>query len=338
MIMYSAKTRFAKELLNKIEKNGEDVLIFVHSSVDGDCIGASCGLREVLKGLGYKAKVALCEDLPNYLDYLGLGEEIERVTSDRKVPTLAIATDCAEGSRMGEAGDVFDRSEEKLIIDHHASVSMEGDNIFIVPQASSASELVLYVAKELCSIKGVEIKDVITPKAAMLFLTGMITDTGRYSYTNTNPETLEASAELMRLGGQIAPVMYNCYDRKRKEELLISSLACASARFDLDGKIASCVVTNDLFEKCNAGRDDISEVVSRLRDVEGVVVAIVLREADEGKIRVNIRSVAPFDASSFAGAYGGGGHIRASGCTVEGRDINELRDEMVQKAIESLKD
>lgn len=336
--MYSGRSCIAKELLGKLEKFGDDVLIFVHKSVDGDCIGASCGLREVLKNLGYEAKVALAEDLPTYLDYLGIEEEIERVEEGRRIPSLAIVTDCAEGSRMGDAGDLFDKCDEKIIIDHHASVTMEGDNVWIVPEASSASELVFYLAKELCAIKYADEKEIISSKAANLFLTGIITDTGRYSYTNTNPETLEASAELMRLGGKISPVMYNCYDRKKRVELLISSIACADARFDLDGKIATAVVTDEMFEKYNAGRDDISEVVSRLRDVEGVVVAFVLREAEDGKIRVNIRSNAPFDSAAFASKYNGGGHIRAAGCTVEGRDIFELRDEIVNKAIEIIKD
>lgn len=337
MIMYSEKTSIAKKFIEELDSHGQKVLIFVHRSVDGDCIGSACGLSEVLRSLGYGSKVCICEDLPSYMDYLDFSDYIVRADKEEiEAPTLAIATDCAAGSRMGDAGDIFEKCENKLIVDHHATVTNDGDNRWVVPGASSASELMFYLCTELCKLKNVDYKKIITKKAAMFFLTGIITDTGRFSYSNTNPETLEVSAELMRLGGEIAPVMYNCYDRKKQCELKISSLACSMARFDLDGRIATTVVTSELFDKCGAGRDDIAEVVSRLRDVEGVDVSIVLREAEDGKIRVNIRSNEGFDAAAFASSYDGGGHVRAAGCTVEGRDINELREEMVKKAIELL--
>lgn len=335
--MYSEKTSIAKKFIEELDSHGQNILIFVHKSIDGDCIGSACGLSEVLRSLGYESKVLICEDIPSYMDYLDFDGFILRADKEEiSAPTLAIATDCAAGSRMGVAGDLFENCENKLIVDHHATVTNDGDNRWVVPSASSTSELMFYLCTEMSALKNVDYRKIITKKAAMFFLTGIITDTGRFSYSNTNPETLNVSSELMRLGGEIAPVMYNCYDRKKQCELKISGIACSTARFDLDGKIASTVVTGEMFDMCGAGRDDIAEVVSRLRDVEGVEVAIVLREAEDGKIRVNLRSNENFDSSEFASSYKGGGHKRAAGCTVEDRDINELREEMVEKAIKLL--
>ena len=335
--MYSGKTVIAKEFIKRLDACNGPVYIFGHKNVDGDCIGASCGLCEVLRNLGYESKVLIGEDLPEYMDYLSVSDYLIRVNEgDNYTPSLAIATDCAEGHRMGITGKFFEECDNKLVVDHHASVTIDADNYWIVPDASSASELTYYLSQELCRLKGRDEKEVITKNAAILFLTGIVTDTGRFAYTNTNPETLEVSGELTRLGATISPIMFNCFDRKSQGKLKITSLACLKAQYAYDGKIATSIVTDEMYEECGAGLNDISEVVSRLRDVEGVVVAIVLRQADNGQVRVNVRSHAPFDSSKFAEEFGGGGHVRAAGCTVNGKDIFELREEMVKRAIELL--
>ena len=331
--MYSRKDQIAKVLLKKLDETEGPVCIFLHASIDGDCLGSACGLSEVLKNLGYETKVCIREKIQYKMSFLDVDEYVVNVEENPGIkPALAIAVDCAEGSRMGAAGKLFDACKNKMIIDHHRSVSLEGDEFWIVPEASSAAELVYYLSCSLAEITGKRREEVISRKAADLFMAGLVTDTGRFSYSNTRPETIKAASELMELGAQIAPIMYWFFDWKTKSELLISSEAASRARFDLDGKIATTVVTDEMFKEFNADREDIGEVVSRLRDVEGVCLAMVFREQADGSIRVNIRSADPFDASVFAERYNGGGHVRAAGCTVCDRDIYELRDEMVREA------
>lgn len=338
--MYSKKAILAKTLLAKLQNTSEEAYIFIHKSMDGDCIGSSVGLCEVIRNLGFKASVISGEKIQDCMGFLKIENhvklvldkaEYENITTD-----LVIAVDCAEASRMGDVGSIFDTSENRITIDHHHVSVENSDSNFIVPEASSASELAFMVSKELAKLCGREINEVVTPFAAQLFLTGIITDTGRFSYSNTRPETLVTASELMELGGSISSSMFWFYDWKTKEELLVSSAATALARFDCDGKIASVVVKEELFEKYNAKVDQIGEVVARLRDVDGVYAAFVLRELGDGKVRVNLRSHEPFDCLALASQFGGGGHLRAAGCTVEG-DIDEVREEIVKKAIELLK-
>ncbi len=333
--MYSKKATIAKEFIARLDKVSGEVLIFVHLSVDGDCIGAGCGLSEVLNNLGYKTRVAVCEEIPANMRFLGVEDYTVRLDGKcDPAPELVIAVDCAEGARMGANGVIFDSCDNKLIVDHHKSVTIEADNYWIVPEASSASELVYYLALELIALKGREVKDVITSKAANFIMAGMVTDTGRFAYANTRPETLKTAGELMVLGAEISPIMYWFFDSKDASQLLICSLGASEARFDHGGKIASTIVTNEMFDRCNDPHSDIGEIVARLRNVVGVRLAIVLREQEDGAIRVNFRSFEPFDSAEFAANYGGGGHQNAAGATVRGREINELRDEMVKRASE----
>lgn len=339
--MYSKKTTLAKILLNKLNETNEEVYIFVHKSIDGDCIGSSCGICEAIRNLGYKATVILGEPVQPKMKFLSLDNHVRVISSEEELNSikadLVIAVDCSESNRMGFVGSLFDSSDNKVVIDHHETSVCVGDNYFVVPEASSACEITYYVIQELAKLTNKSIEELVTPFAAQVILSGIITDTGKFSYTNTKPETLVAASELMGLGGNISDSMYYFFDWKSKEEFLVSSVASSLARFDCDGKIASVVVKSSLLDEYNATSDHVGEVVSRLRDVDGVIVSFVLRELGDNKVRVNIRSQVPFDCATFATYYNGGGHKRAAGCTVECDDIDKLRDEIVNRAIEFMK-
>ncbi len=334
--LYFKKEAFARyftEKLVPIAENHGKIYVFVHEHVDGDCIGSSCALCTALRILGADCEVLVAEELPFMMKHLNLEDIVTDITG--KAPSefeAAIAVDCADFSRMGGAGEIYKKCLKPFIVDHHASVKNDGDNMWVVPEASSASELVYYLICEVAKLTGKRTDELITARSAHLLLAGIITDTGRFAYTNTNPETLTAASELVKLGGNISSVMYWFFDCKQKEELLICSFLESQTHFDCGGKVASTVAKKELFEKFDAGNDSIGSVVSHLRDVDGVKVAFVLRETNDGKIRVNIRSEEPFNSSEFAEGYGGGGHLRAAGFTIEGRDIDELRDEIVSKA------
>lgn len=334
--LYFKKEAFALNFVEKIlpiAKNHGKVYVFVHEHVDGDCIGSSCALCMALRVLGADAEVLTAEELPFMMKHLNLGDIVTDI--NEKAPSdfeAAIAVDCADFSRMGGTGEIYKKCQKPFIVDHHASVKTDGDNMWVVPEASSASELVYYLICEIAKLTGKKLEELITARAAHLLLVGIITDTGRFAYTNTNPETLIAAAELVKLGGNISSVMYWFFDCKQKEELLICSHLESETHFDCDGKVASTVAKKEVFEKFDASNDSIGSVVSHLRDVDGVKVAFVLRETNDGKIRVNIRSEEPFNSSEFAENYGGGGHLRAAGFTVTDRNIDELRDEIVSKA------
>ena len=340
--------RSAKNILSVIDKvrnNDEVILIFLHRSVDGDCVGSASGICSMVRSLGAEAYVAIPESLPYNMSFLGiddlffhpngespLAEEfaVSGTLNGKKIGA-AIATDCSEASRMGLCGEIFDAVETKIVIDHHASVTTRSDNLWIDPNASSASEMVFYVAQQVSVLTGMELKDILTSNAAKAVLAGIVTDTGRFTFKNTRPETLETAGLLIELGGDISEVCYNLFDRKTKQKFLLSAKARSEVQFFCDDRFALTVVPYSQFVEYNAGPDGVDDVVSAMRDIDGVELAIVLRQLESGEIRGNVRSQDYFDCCKFAEGFGGGGHVRAAGFTVKTGDINEIAAEVIKK-------
>ena len=311
------------------------VLLFVHRSVDGDCIGSACGMTEVLRNIGAEAFTVLPESLPDNMDFLDLSAltiDLTKEKADESSYSCSFAVDCSVSDRMGIAGELIDRCENTIVIDHHASVTERGSNLWIDPDASSASELCYYTACSIAEILGRPVNEIITPLAAKCFLLGIVTDTGRFTYSNTNPETLVASGELMGLGGEISSVAYNMFDRKNKASLFVSSEAKLRSKFYYDDKLAVTTVPYELFEKYGAGSDGVDEVPAHLRDINDVEVSVVLRQLADGTVRGNVRSKSYFDAADFASGFGGGGHVRAAGFSIANGDLEEIAGRVVKEA------
>lgn len=328
---------------NIIGKN-ECILVFPHKSVDGDCIGSSCAAVSIFRALGAKAWVMMPEKLPENMSFMGV-EDLLFYADDEFYSTCKVegivnsevmSVDCSEGHRMGSVGDYFDKAPGKhLSIDHHEVTHLRNEYKWIEPEASSASELVLYAAMAIANKVGKQLSEVLDSRAAQCLLTGIVTDTGRFTYKNTRPETLEAAGILMELGGDISSVCYNLFDRKKPQEFMISNTACVNADMLFNGQMAITCVTEKMFDEFSASTDDIADVVSRLRDIDGVELAVVLREAGQGVIRGNLRSSETVDCALFASEFGGGGHKRAAGFSVNG-DIEDIKKKVIEKAKELL--
>ncbi len=337
-------TRMAKLILERrdeLKSKDGAALVFPHSSVDGDCVGSACAVASVLRFLGVSAWVSMPEELPDNMSFLGVEDLLFYPTEEftcgdllinGKHYDLAFSVDCSEGHRMGDNNcKLFELYDDALDIDHHEVLHLSSDLKWIDPGSSSACEMVWYVLVKISELIGKPVSEVVDVRTAKCLMAGIVTDTGRFTYTNTKPETLEAAGALMDLGGNITEVCYNLFDMKTPEEFSITSAACYEARFCLDGKLALAVVPEQMFRKYNAGKDALAGVAEKLRDVGGVEFSCVLREID-GSIRANLRSKSEFDCSEFAEKYGGGGHKRAAGFRVTGRDINDLAGEIISEA------
>lgn len=351
--LYSASaSRMARNLLEAseyVKSNDGAMLIFLHRSVDGDCVGSACGMCKVLRDLGVNAYVAMPEHLPKDMEFMGVEDllfnifdgEDKEVSEFRSNGTIygkpyiqALSVDISEPGRMGCCGEFFSGIDKKLTIDHHASITMRGDNMWVEPDASSAAELCFYVTEKIAEQLGKELDEVLSSLAAQCFMTGIVTDTGRFTYKNTRPETLDTAGKLMLHGGDITSVSYNLFDRKALYKFRVSAEARMRVKLYADGKLAITTVPMSLFDKHEALPDAVDDVVSAMRDIEGVEVAIVLRELSTGEIRANVRSVSEFDSAAFAANYGGGGHVRAAGFTVNDPSISieDLAEDVIKKA------
>lgn len=336
-------TRMAKRIIeasNSLKASGDTILVFPHKSVDGDCVGSSCAAVMLFRKLGAKAWVCMPEKLPENMSFMAVDDLLfmpdENFTAGSVIEGSAykmrMSVDCSEGHRMGDCGRVFDSLDTiALDIDHHEITNLADDYKWIEPKASSACELVFYTAEAIANELGKPLSEVLEPRAAQCLLSGVVTDTGRFTYTNTRPETLQVAGTLMELGGNITDICYNLFDRKKPNEFMISNTACVKAELLYGGKMAITCVTDEMFKDFGADKDDIGDVVSRLRDIDGVELAVVLREVGDGSVRGNLRSKSFFDCTEFAANYNGGGHKRASGFTVKDMSITDLKNDIVRR-------
>ena len=330
-------TRIAEQILQE-GRSGRPFVMFVHKSVDGDCIGSSCGMAQILRNMGYEADVAMTEDMPVSLEFLGAEDLL--IFPDRygMMPDsyTAFAVDCSDGDRMGSCGRYFESSDHQIIVDHHITSEKKGDNIWINGNVSSASELCYYISLKLEEITG---RTLIDPRAAQFLLTGLITDTGRFTYTNTKAETLISAGELMDRGADTTPICYHQYDWKRVEDFRMSAMIRQRVEFHHDGRLAIVKAYLSDYEKYGASKEAIDELPSTLRDLDGVWISVVVRETAD-RIRVNLRSGENFNCAEYARSHNGGGHIRSAGFSVDygdGITIDELTQTIIDEVGRLLK-
>jgi phosphoesterase RecJ-like protein len=323
------------DLLLGMRGSRKEVLIFPHLRVDGDCIGSAAALAAALRKLQISSAVVIDEAIPDRLRFMAIPDELLVLyTSDIiKIKTpllgLSVAVDCSDAGRMGKSGTLYTASAQTAIIDHHVSSKGDSGIRYIVPTSASTAELVLNVIRCIEKKTGLDLMD---SNIANWLMVGIQSDTGRFSFQNTTPDTLRAAAELLESGANVFSNAYHLFDLTSVERMKLIAKAMAGAKMFFDGRIALTVITSDMLRDTNTTDYATEGLVSSLRDIEGVVVSFVVRESDEGEVRVNVRSREPFDSAAFAETFGGGGHHRAAGFSMYGVTANEVCKMIIERA------
>jgi len=317
----------------------KEVQIFPHVRVDGDCLGSAAALAMTLNSLHIHAKVYMDEAIPERLKFLGIDRVLLEIYDPEKLDEYfdrqgeALAVDCSEASRMGLSGALFEKAEQKLVIDHHVSSGISLGFRYIDPTAAASSELVFEVIHILEQKTGVHL---LCAEVSNCLMVGLQSDTGRFSYQNTSSHTFRVAAELLDNGANVYINAYNLFDVTNVERMRLTSCALSGAQFLCGGKLAVTVVTQEMIRDSGAADDASDGLAASLRDVKGVIAAFAVRETSDGEIRVNIRSLDPFDSAAFAGRFGGGGHHRAAGFSIQGMSAVQVMQLIIEKAGEVL--
>jgi phosphoesterase RecJ-like protein len=304
--------KFSEDLQNQV-----DCLILPHVNADGDCIGSAVALNNFLKTLNIKSRILVEERIPEKYAYLDPYRDIEvfdgRVISEKFI----VALDTGDFKRLGKRGEALS-GKISWNIDHHKTNTSFAINNFIDVGASSTGEIVysiLYVNKFAMD------KDT----ASALF-TAISTDTGGLRYSNTTPKSMRICADLLETGIDISEISHQAFDLMPYPKLLLKCVAIEKMHFFCDKKIA--VISLGLSDyDFLGGRDEYFDgIVNITVNTEGVVAGALVRETTSG-YKVNFRSnTDEIDVSVFAEALGGGGHNRASGCTIEAKNLEEATE------------
>ena len=297
-------------------KSAQSILIYTHINIDGDALGSAAALCRVLRKMGKDAWILMDEDVPGYISFM----DTEFCTRDRDClanPDISICVDCGEYSRFPALADKYDEGKLKLCIDHHATGNGFGDHYYIDPQAAATSELIYKLIVEMEGLLSEEgqTADLIDKTIAESIYTGINTDTGSFQYSNTTAETHAIAAELMKKGVNHTAISVALYQTVPMTKLRIQAKILDRAEMIADGKVAISCVTSDMLDEVGAVLDDAEGSIDLLRNIEGVEIAAFLKEkADCVKVSMRAKSFA--NVSEIAGAFGGGGHVKAAGCTL----------------------
>ncbi|MGD9571549.1 MAG: bifunctional oligoribonuclease/PAP phosphatase NrnA [Thermoleophilia bacterium] len=297
----------AAEVAEVLADPGARFVVTSHHNPDGDAIGSVLGLARAMRAAGQDVVVAHADvpAVPSDLAFLPApGEDFAPEVPDDIAERVFVAVDCATERRMW-AEPVHEGARLVINIDHHQDNTRFGDLNLIEPEASSTAEVLVGVidAAGWPLTKGV---------AEALYV-GLVTDTGRFGYTNTRPRAHEVAARMIAAGVDPSVMSRRLFEEQPLDRLLLMGRALEGARSLAGGRMLAAVLTKDDFAR--AGGDDCEGIVEVMRGVRGVSAAALVRESGpEGLYRVSLRTVDPaVDVSAIAREEGGGGHRAAAG-------------------------
>jgi bifunctional oligoribonuclease and PAP phosphatase NrnA len=310
----SAETA-ALELL----RSGERFLLTGHMRPDGDCIGAQAALSRVLEKAGKQVFIWNPDPPEAQFDYLSREIDYRAWKAGDVLPPhdVTVLLDCAELSRCGDLAPLLEATDSaKLVIDHHVHVGEEWwDAAYVDVTASATGLLVHRIARAL----GIELDQT----AAEGVFTSIVTDTGWFKYSNTDAETLRVAGELLETGMDASLVYQAIYQRMSRRHPLEIGGILSTARYFADDRLA-------LIHSPRSAAVDGDDALDILRAVKTVEVVLFVREQDGGKCKLSARSKSDlYDVSALAREFGGGGHRRAAGATIEG-DLESVSQRLIQ--------
>lgn len=289
-------------------KKAESIVVLTHETPDGDAIGSSLAMYNALKQIGKNVDVIIPECPRNFNFLTGYNE----IKKEGKITNydLAITVDCATIERLNGWQDYFDRANATINIDHHTKNGMFADYNYVNP-ASPACAQILIIVLEALNIK-------INKEIGECLLTGIITDTGGFKYQGVSSETFQFVAWLMQAGVNVSNVYKKALQIKTKSSFELEKIAMNRLEFLEDGKIAFTYITKQDEISVNAEPGDHEGIVEKGRNVEGVEVSAFLRQIEDKTYKVSLRANDYVNVSDVAMVFGGGGHVKAAGCKING--------------------
>ncbi len=292
----------------------EHPLFVMHHRPDGDTVGAVAALLQIARALGKEAYGICADRIPERLAFLTEGLSVG-TTLPRGVSLTPIAVDVASAAQLGAIRSVLSEASLpiSMMIDHHAVGEPFADHL-IESTAAAVGEVVYELAEELIGKGALER---LPDEAARALYAALTSDTGCFRYSNVTPKTMRIAAALLENPAvDAADVNHRLFEMKSERQLRAEAFAIEHTDCTHDGRIAWAIVTQRDKRALDIEEEHLETVIDVVRSREGVEIAIAIRESQDGTFRASMRSNG-FDVASVAAVFGGGGHVRAAGCTVD---------------------
>ena len=297
-----------QKAVSELSEN-DNFYILTHENPDGDTLGCACALSIALNRMGKQTKILCSDDIPDKYKFM-----FDNIDERNFNPSYIITVDVSNKSLLGDKLKEYENKVD-LCIDHHVSNSDYAKYTLVNSSVASASEIIYNIINAL----GIEIDKEI----AKCIYTGITTDTGCFKYSNVRPSTHMKAAYLMTTGIDTSAINRLMFDNKSKSSIILQGLAISTLKTYLNDKCAIMYITKEMIDSCSATNSDIDGIVSISRQIEGILVGILIKEKDKNLYKVSVRTDESINACHICEQFGGGGHPVAAGCTINNDDSLE---------------
>ncbi|TVR18919.1 MAG: bifunctional oligoribonuclease/PAP phosphatase NrnA [Anaerolineaceae bacterium] len=286
------------------------IVVVTHVSPDGDAIGSMLGVANILRGMGKTVDCAVDGGVPPTFTFLPNADTIQPKLFKGEWDVF-ISTDSSDEARTGECG-AYARANSRTVInlDHHATNTLFGDIHLVQSTVSSAAEVAFNWVEQMAVA--------FSPEVARPLLTGIVTDTIGFRTSNVTERTLAVAQTLIKSGASLTEITERALDNRSYQSVNLWKQALQSMELH-EGGVLCVTITRDDFKQAGIYEDGDFGLAGFLVRVEEAMIAVVIKETEEdGQINVSMRAKPGFNVADTALELGGGGHLQASGATVEG--------------------
>ena len=305
--------KMVEKILDLIESS-QRILITSHRDPDGDSIGSQLALDGFLQSFGKTTRIINQGCLPHQYAFLDPQKRIENFNLgvNRKdldfEPDSVFVLECPSLDRLGDVKKIVPPESKLVNIDHHPDNERFGTINYVDLKASAVGEMIY------CLLKDYDFP--ISPMMANQIYAAILTDTGRFRYSNTSARCLSICAELIKLGADPKTLTNKIYFNHSLAFLKLLGTILENLEVRDTGKICSMTIDRRLLSELGVKHQEIEGIVGYSLFLSGVEIGLLFTETEEGKTKVNLRSQSDFDVSKLAKILGGGGHKNAAGCTL----------------------
>ena len=315
--------------IHNVIKRYDCFLITTHVRADGDGIGSEVALYHALKGMGKSVSIANDSPIPQIYKFIipGTGMYIHPELSQDRAEVV-FTLDCPTLDRLGKIQGIIPEDAVIINIDHHISNERFGKINWVSEEMCATGEIILHL------LKGGNIN--ITPDMATALYVAIVTDTGRFTHSNTTPEALRMAAFLIERGARHVEISKHVYNTNPYNLVKLNALALNTVNLHAGNRIATLWLTRKMLGETGINPIDTQEFADIPISIDGVIVGVLLREMTEPNwIKVSLRSRNGFNVNNIANKFGGGGHKYAAGCEIQGTitEVQRLILEELEKAL-----
>ncbi|MDR0738666.1 MAG: bifunctional oligoribonuclease/PAP phosphatase NrnA [Oscillospiraceae bacterium] len=326
--------KISLENIADILNSEQNFTIVTHKNPDGDAIGSSLAIFNILKILGKNIRVLCSDFIPYNFRFLNnnyKGTKFENFVQIAKnfeeddEESYIISVDLASANLLG-SGLCFLKKKINLCLDHHSSNDNYAESTFVDKKAAATCEIIYKISKIL---------NVSSSEIATCMYTGIVTDTGGFSHANVTKNTHKITSELITMGANNVLVSKKIFASKTLKEIKLKARVLDSIELVLNKRCAFCKLENRDLEELRASKENAHGFASIPREIENVLIGVFLREESKDLWKVSIRTEVGIDASKICKSFGGGGHINASGCLIGG-PLKKVKHELTEKISEHI--